>query len=65
LLSINIYWCKTIHSAAIVLYEDGGNRLLLNVRKFVTSYAAAQHRSSHFSEIKIEAPFRNVDKLQI
>ena len=52
---------------SIVLFypEDGGNGLLLNVHKFVTSYAAAQHRSSHFSEIKIEAPFRNVDKLQI
>jgi len=45
--------------------------LLRNVHKFVTSDAAAQHRSSHLpppqlqiSDIKIEAQYRNVDKLQ-
>jgi len=45
--------------------------LLRKVHKFVTSDAAAQHCSSHLpppqpqiSDIKIEAQYRNVDKLQ-
>jgi len=64
---------RTVWTQLWLFYpEDGGNNLVRNVYKFVTSDTAAQHRSSHLpppqpqiSDIKIEAQYCNVDKLQM